>query len=246
MKNRGEFLWGVGGTLAAASATACLYLSGVAYHAGYLRELRLPAGLIPLSYRAALEAGGYAWMYLGASTLVSLFIVSLGGVTSVLFYAALSTKLRSALTPPPVRASPLRHNDCHSVDQLATASPLATEVGVAPAIQSAFDVTHRLATLFLFLVFGLIGLVVLLELSAKGGADFARGRIDCPDVASEVVPPGCARAELQLTDDNQKLVGHIIQCTEHHCVVQVQGGLLVLRLDDVRRIAIPADGRRLP
>jgi hypothetical protein len=246
MKNRAEFLWGVGGTLAVASLTACLYLSGVAYHAGYVRELRLPAGLIPLSYQAALEAGGYAWMYLGASTLAFLIIVSLGGMTTVLLHAALSRRrARLTSTAPPLIASRLRSNDLRSSDQMA--APLSTtQWGVEPAIQSAFDVTHRVATVFFFLTFGLIGLVVLLQFSAKAGADFARDRMDCPGIASEPVPPGCAPAELELTDNAQKLVGRVIQCTEHHCVVQVQAGLLVLRLDDIKRIDVPADSRSLP
>ena len=246
MKNRGEFLWGVGGTLAVASLTACLYLSGVAYHAGYVRELRLPAGLIPLSYQSALEAGGYAWMYLGASTLAFLIIVSLGGMTPVLLHEGLSRRrARLTSTPRPLSASPLRSNDPRGSHQMA--APLSTTPGgVEPAIPSALDVTHRLATVFLFLTFGLIGLLALLESSAKAGADFARDRMNCPGIASESVPPGCAPAELELRDDAQKLVGRVIQCTEHHCVVQAQAGLVVLRLDDIKRIDVPADSRGLP
>jgi hypothetical protein len=245
MKDRGEFLWGLAGTLAVASLTACLYLSGVAYQAGYVRELRLPAGLIPSSYQAALEAGGYAWMHLGASTLPFLFIVPFGGMASVLLYALIRRRAPSFRTQPSATASSLRPNKSHGGDQTA-ASRSATDVGVEPATQFAFDVIHRLATLFLLLMFGLISLLVLLELSAKAGAEFARGQTNCPEVASDSVPPGCARAELDLTDNAQKLVGHLIQCTEHHCVLQVQGGLLVLRVDDIKRIAVPADGRRVP
>ena len=243
MKNRREFVWGVAGTLAVTSLTACLYLSGVAYRAGYVRELRLPAGLLPLSYQAVLEAGSYAWMYLGASTLAFLFVVSLGGMTSIFVYAALSRS--RTRTPAPVRASPLRSNDLHSSAEPAAALS-ATDADVEPAIQSAFDATHRLTALSLFLLFGLIGLVVLLQFSSTAGADFARGRISCPGIASESVPPDCALATLELTDNARKLVGRLIECTEHHCVIQVQDELLVLRLDDIKRIGVPVDGRRLP
>jgi hypothetical protein len=46
---------------------------------------------------------------------------------------------------------------------------------------------------------------------------------------------GCATSDLTFGDDTT-MSGRVIRCNETHCIVQSNGRVLVLRLDDIKRI----------
>lgn len=237
MKTRGEVLAVSGGLV-----LALLYLSGVVFHAGYLREWRLPVGLLPLNYHAALEAGSYAWMGIGLPTRWLFFWMACGSLTALGIYADVR---RRRLAAQRSKATGL---------SLAHAVPRPSQMDAArvseklqpedePSVKAVFDVIYPPARAALFALAALTALGLSLKVFANAGAELAMDRANCPDSTVEPVPVGCEQVEFEFADNAPKIVGRLLHCTEQHCVVQQPGGVLVVRLEGIRGIVIPTDGK---
>jgi hypothetical protein len=192
MTQQGKLWAGIAGGFALALSIALLsYPIAGAYHAGYIRQLGLPPGLLPLSYES--------------STSVSVVAVSIFGATVAVGLVFILTAF-------------FRHVVGRVVQPVAQTTGRELFFKVVPVVAPALAV-----------------LVLSLEAAAYAGATVATMDDDCPKSLPSATPGHCAQLEFELVDNAPSIHGHLIGCSERHCVLRTESAVVVLRREEIQR-----------